>query len=107
MLGGAFNTAGPPVLVYAIASGWRRDAMRANLQLFFAVVGLASTTGFALVGVIDAGTLRWNALLLPCIPLGAWLGNRLASRTDAETFRRGVLIALVAMGTWYVVQLVV
>ena len=104
-LSGAFNTAGPPVLVYATLRDWPRDNFRANLQTFFSVTGTLSLIGFSLTGLVTAQTLRLDAFALPAVALGAWLGNRLCKRIDPLAFRRGVLVALLAMGGYYIVRL--
>ena len=35
LLSGAFNTGGPPVIVFANARGWTADQFRGNLQTYF------------------------------------------------------------------------
>lgn len=104
-LSGAFNTSGPPVLVYATLRHWPRDVFRANLQTFFTVTGTLSLIGFATTGLITWQTLRLDAIALPAVVLGAWGGNRLSARVDPIAFRRGVLVALLAMGAYYIVRL--
>ena len=106
VLSGALNTAGPPTLIYATLRGWQRDAFRANMQLFFTAVGAFTVIGFAATGLITSATLQLNLMLALPLAVGAWLGNRLCSRVDQLTFRRGVLLALLAMGTWYLLRLV-
>ncbi len=104
-LSGAFNTAGPPVLVYATLRNWPRDVFRANLQAFFSVTGALSLAGFASTGLVTRQTLWIDLLVLPAVGAGAWVGHRLSARVDPVAFRRGVLVALLVMGGHYIVRL--
>lgn len=103
-LSGAFNTAGPPMLIYASLRGWDPAAFRANLQTFFLVTSCAACAGFVHAGIVNADTLRWNLLLAPAFAVGGFVGNWLHFRLRAETFRTLVQVALLLVGLRYVAQ---
>ncbi len=104
-LSGAFNTAGPPMLVYATIRSWPPVKFRANLQAFFSVTSVLTITGFATTGLITRHTLWIDLLAVPAVSLGAWLGHRLSARVNPVAFRRGVLVALLVMGANYILRL--
>ena len=98
MLGGAYNTAGPPVIVYGDCRRWRPDEFKSNLQGFFLL-------NDALVILTHAASnnltpLVWQNYLmaLPVLGLGMWLGLRLDSRLNPVLFRKVVLSLLVVLG---------
>lgn len=101
-LGGAFNTAGPPLLVYASWRGWERDAFRANLQAAFLVTGVAATMGMVGTGIVTAESLTVNLVLCPAIVAGTWVGYRLGFLVNPALFRRGVQVVLLGLGATYV-----
>ena len=49
-------------------------------------------------GVLDGRHLYYAAICLPMLPLGVWLGLRVYRRINAATFRRIVLLLLLASG---------
>ncbi len=66
LLGGAYNTNGPPAVIYASISGWKKETFRASLQGYFLPTG-----GFILIGHGLAGL--WTSTVinnyLYCLPL--------------------------------------
>lgn len=98
MLGGAYNTSGPPVIVYADCKGWSPDAFKSNLQGYFIVSSLAVVVGHALSGNFTPQV--WSAFwwTLPFIAVGLVTGLSLDRWLNPVVFRRLVLVLLVVMG---------
>ena len=98
LLGGAFNTAGPPVVIYTDTQDWPPDVFRANLQtyLFFnnvLAVGLHYANGRY---TPDVGVLYLWAI--PALFIGTWVGEWLSRRISRETFAKIVLTVLFVAG---------
>lgn len=98
VLTGAYNTGGPPIVIYANARRWTPDAMRSNLQGFFLFKGVVLL-------VIHAGSRNFTTdvvmnyiYALPAIGLGLLLGFWLYPHIPAERFRQFVLVFLLVMG---------
>lgn len=106
LLGGAFNTSGPPILLYATRQPWSRDAFRANLQAVFVATGIAGLVGYAWMGIVTRSTLTLDLIGLPALVLGGLLGQELGGRVNPAIFRRGVLVVLLLMGLGYVARMV-
>jgi uncharacterized membrane protein YfcA len=98
ILGGAYNTSGPPVIIYGNCRAWPPDEFKSNLQGFFLVNGLVIMTVHALSGNIT-NTVWQNVLLaLPGAILGLLAGFTLSSRINPVLFRKLVLILLIILG---------
>lgn len=98
MLGGAYNTSGPPVIVYGNCRGWEPAEFKGNLQGFFLVSSLVVAGSHYLGGNFSAQVWRYFLLALPALGLGLAAGLSLDRRIPAETFRRIVLLLLVVLG---------
>jgi uncharacterized membrane protein YfcA len=64
MLGGAYNTAGPPVIVYADCRRWSPNVFKGNLQGYFIIVSLAVVVSHALNGNFTPQV--WDLFGGPC-----------------------------------------
>lgn len=98
VLGGAYNTAGPPVIIYGHARRWPAAQFKGNLQGFFLPVSF-----FVLAGHFLARTVTpvvWQCFAVSLLPLflGILLGGLAERRIDAERFRKLVLVLLVVLG---------
>lgn len=99
---GAFNTGGPPAVVYTTVSGWDKDTTTSSLQLTFVLTSIIQLSGFAATGLLTAESLLNNLYFLPVMVLGVAAGQFLYQRIDQATFRRGLLSVLLAVGVLYV-----
>lgn len=97
-LGGAYNTSGPPVILYGHARGWEPDQFKGNLQGFFFVNNLFVLTGHWLGGLLTAEVWRLYLQALPALLLGIVGGLWLGRRIPARQFRQVVLIGLALLG---------
>ncbi len=98
VLGGAYNTNGPPVVIYGTLRGWRPETFRATLQAYFLPTGLAILAGHGLAGLWTQDVLRLYAFSLPAIVLGVWAGGRIHRSLAPGRFRALVFASLVVMG---------
>jgi uncharacterized membrane protein YfcA len=104
LIGGAFNTGGPPVIVYALARRWSPSAFKANLQVVFVFNTIIQLCMFTASGLLTLETLRLNAIGLPVLLAGLAAGVILSRRMDAVWFRRVVLALLVVFGIAFLVR---
>jgi len=102
-LGGAYNTSGPPVILYGHAKGWPPAQFKANLQAFFLVSSSMVFLSHWLAGTIQPLTWRQAAFSMPAMAVGLWLGGQMDRLLSPERFRQIVLIALVVLGVRMVV----
>jgi uncharacterized membrane protein YfcA len=98
ILGGAYNTGGPPLVIYATMNRWPPETFRATLQSCFLVTGLGILTSHGLGGLWTGQVLRLFALsipvVFPAIVLGGWLNRRMSM----QRFERFLFLILIVLG---------
>jgi uncharacterized membrane protein YfcA len=99
ILGGAYNTGGPPVVIYGNARDWPPDEFKSNLQGFFLVNGLVVIAVHTISGNMTGSVFQNLIYALPGLVLGLAGGFLLSKRINPGLFRNIVLIALLFLGT--------
>jgi uncharacterized membrane protein YfcA len=98
LLGGAYNTNGPPVILYGNCRRWQPDEFKANLQGFFILSSVLVIASHAFSHHLVSVVWRHFWITLPGVVLGVLSGISLDKRLNPTTFRRLVLALLVIMG---------
>lgn len=98
MLSGAYNTGGPPAVIYCSGRGWSPQTFKGNLQSYSLVMGVMVFSGHLATGNVTPPVLLSFGAALPAVLLAIGLGFALDGRIDAVTFRRMVLVLLLAAG---------
>lgn len=98
ILGGAYNTVGPPVVIYGDCRGWPPEEFKSNLQGFFLVNGILVIAVHALSGNVTGEVLQNILYALPGLAIGLPAGFYLSKRINPRLFHRIVLIALIFLG---------
>jgi uncharacterized membrane protein YfcA len=98
ILGGAYNANGPPVVIYGVLRGWKKEAFRASLQGFFFVSSLMIVAGHALSGFWSRQILKAFLISLPAVALAVFLGGIMSKKITQENFNRVIYFFLVIMG---------
>ncbi|MGF1514501.1 MAG: sulfite exporter TauE/SafE family protein [Elainellaceae cyanobacterium] len=98
ILSGAYNIAGPPVILYASCRRWQRDEFKSNLQGYFLINSVLIVLARALQDQLTTKVWLLGLIALPAIAIGSFAGARLSMRLNPDYFRRVVLILLVALG---------
>lgn len=104
VLGGAYNTSGPPVIMFLSAKGMSPQAFRSTLQSFFFSTGAAIVAGHALWGNITTDVLNYFWVGLPAVIIAFVAGEKLLHRFDANRFYRWVYALLIAIGAALLVK---
>lgn len=97
-LGGAYNTPGPPVIVYGSLRQWPKDEYRAILQTLFFINGILIVGSHLLARHMVAEVWALYAWAAPALLLGLWAGARLDRRLDQERFRTLVTAMILVLG---------
>jgi hypothetical protein len=98
VLGGAYNTNGPPIVAYGMLRGWPPESFRATLQGYFLPTGLAILAGHGLAGLWTGTVLKSYLYSLPAIVLGVLLGGLLNKKLTHAVFAKLVFASLAVMG---------
>ena len=98
VLSGATGLATILPAIWSSLRGWPRDEQRAVFQPAGVLIFVATAVWFGGTGTIDMPTIRFFLIGLPALLLGTWLGLRLYGRLDDASFRKVVLVVLLASG---------
>ena len=98
MLGGAYNTSGPPVIIYGNCRRWSPQEFKSNLSGFFIVNSLIVVSTHWWSGNYTRGVMTTFWWALPALFLGFLAGQSLDRWLSPERFRKIVLVLLVGLG---------
>lgn len=97
-LGGAYNTPGPPLIVYGTLRQWQRDEFRAVLQALFFLTGLLTVASHFFTQHLTPTILTLYVFTAPALVIGILSGSLIDRRIDHETFRRITLALIFILG---------
>jgi len=98
MLGGAYNTAGPPIVIYGNCRKWSPQEFRSNLSGFFIVNSLMVVSTHFLSGNFTSQVMSVFWWMLPALAMGFIAGQSLERWLNPEIFRKIVLAVLIVLG---------
>lgn len=98
VLSGAYNTGGPPYVVYSASQRWEPHEFKANLQSVFIVNSLMVITGHFLNGSMTGEVAHLFTFALPAILAGLGIGFVLERYVSPSMFRTGILVLLLVLG---------
>jgi uncharacterized membrane protein YfcA len=99
MLGGAYNTSGPPAILYGNSRRWGPAEFKSNLQGFFLLTDALVIGSHALGHNLTPVVLRAYVIALPALGLGILAGVSLDRFLKPQGFRKIVLVLLAVMGS--------
>jgi hypothetical protein len=97
-LGGAYNTNGPPIVIFGMMRGWGKEKFRASLQGFFLVSSLIIVAGHGISGLWTYSIWVFFLGSAPFVILAVWLGDRITENISEEMFNRVLYIFLIIVG---------
>jgi uncharacterized protein len=103
VLGGITGLAGILVTIWCGLRGWPKDVQRAVFQPVAVATFLMGALWIGAKGAITGETIKLFLIGLPALLAGTWLGLRLFGRLNEATFRRVVLVLLLASGVVLIV----
>lgn len=98
ILGGAYNTGGPPLVVYATMNRWPPETFRATLQSCFLVTGLGVLLSHGLGGLWTGQVLRLFVMAVPIVIPAVLLGGWINRRMSVQRFERFLFVILIILG---------
>jgi len=104
ILGGAYNTNGPPVVVYGMLRKWSPEKFRATLQGYFLPTGAAILIGHGLAGMWTPEVVRLYAYCLPVIVGAVLLGGWVNQKIPKGKFDKIIYGFLVIVGVLLIVK---
>ncbi len=98
LIGGVYNIAGPPVIIYGSCRQWPLETFKGNLQGFFAPVSLMILLGHFVNGNVTSDVWQLLLVVIAGMVLGLLVGFGLDGRIPAPIFRKIVLLLLLVIG---------
>jgi len=98
LLGGAYNTAGPPVVIYGAMRHWSPEKFRGQLQSFFSVCTAWVVTMHYSQGLINERVLFTFLSAIPGLLAGLFVGHLISQRIPVQRFREVIYYLLIIIG---------
>ncbi len=99
VLGGAFNTGGPPLIAHLYRRSESPDAIRGTVQALFLAISTSRALTSAAQGLFDATIVETAVIAVPAMGVGLLAGFALSRRVGPDRFRRASWVALGLLGT--------
>ncbi len=99
------HAAGPIVSLYVYAQGLPRHLFVGTVAWTFALLNLSKLPFYLGVGLIDAGILLFDVVLIPLVPIGSWIGHRMLHAVSERLFTRIILGFTIAAGIQLVLDI--
>jgi len=102
LLGGAFGTDGPPVVVYAALKPWAKEKVVGMLQCFFLFANFIIVGSYGYHGLLTYSVLEMSAMAVPFAIVGILLGLKINRRISQRHFEviLSVLVGIMGFALW-------
>ncbi len=104
ILGGAYNTNGPPIVIYGALRRWPPDHFRATLQGYFFFTNILILAGHGLAGLWTLPVLSLFLSSLPVIGLGIYLGGKANRYIPRALFSPLIYMLLIVVGVLFLIS---
>jgi uncharacterized membrane protein YfcA len=98
ILGGAYNSNGPPVIIYGTLRKWLPDEFRATLQSYFLPSSVIIVAGHGLGGLWTSEVGNYFFLSLPLTLFAIWIGGRVQRLIPPGHFDRWIHMLMIVIG---------
>jgi len=98
LLKGATGMSGPPVILYLLSGPEAAAQHRANLILYFGLIGIVAVIPPVWGGLVGLPVLMMAGLMLPLLLLSVPVGARMFHVVPVHWYKRLALMALMAAG---------
>jgi uncharacterized membrane protein YfcA len=98
MGGGAYNMAGPSMIIYADTQRWEPKVFKGNLQGFFLVITVVAILTHVISGNVTGDGLQQGLIAIPFVVVGSVAGFYLDRFINPAVFRKIVMGLLLILG---------
>lgn len=98
ILGGAYNTNGPLIVVYSALKKWNPQNFRATLQSYFFTTGILVIIGHGIAGNFTQEVLTYFAYALPVVLIAVILGGQINKKIPVDRFHKYIYMVLILLG---------
>ncbi len=104
ILGGAFNTAGPPIVFFAALRRWPPSRFRATMQAYTLFGSSWVIAMHSIAGNITQATLTRLAIAAPLVVVATLFGQRFTAKLATERFIKWIYRLLIVLGIFLMVS---
>lgn len=104
ILGGAFNTGGPPIVVFGSLSGWSPVQFVSTLQGYFLPIDIAILSGQGISGLLTSSVFHYYFISLPFTLFAIYLGSKIRNKIPTQHFNRYIFILLLIIGLLFILR---
>ncbi len=98
LLGGAYNTSGPPLILYGSLRNWSHQRFRAVLQSLFGFAASIVVIGHFIAGHYTQSVLNLTAVALPGMLIAVLLGALLDRRIKPQHIKKWITVTTLILG---------
>lgn len=98
VLGGAYNTNGPPIVIYSSLKKWNPQNFRATLQGYFFTTGILLVISHGIAGNYTNQVLTYFAYCLPVVLVAVIIGAKLNKKIPIIRFHKYIYMILIFLG---------
>lgn len=107
IIGAAYNTNGPPVIMLLSAKKWPPETFRSTLQCYFFFSGAAVVAGHFISGNVDKQVLIYFIFTLPALALAFFIGEILYKKIHSDLFYKVVYAVLLLLSLSLILKAIV
>ncbi|HRH58085.1 MAG TPA: sulfite exporter TauE/SafE family protein [Chitinophagales bacterium] len=104
VLGGAFNTGGPPIVIFGTLNGWSHLQFISTLQGYFLPSDLFILVCQFFAGLLNKHVINYYLIGLPFLLLGLISGNQLRKKIPEGKFNKYVFLLLLLIGVLFIIR---
>lgn len=86
VFGGAYNTSGPPVVLYGTLRKWDSEQFRATIQLYSLCTNIFAIAGYSIAGALTKDVIVYYGWSLPVVAVTVWLGGIIHRAIPSEKY---------------------
>lgn len=105
VLGGAYSTNGPPIVIYGLLRRWDQDKFRLNLQGFFLPTNILIISGHYLTGLWTKDVWSLCLYAMPVSVIGFFIGDYIHNRINPGRFINIVYYLLIVISIVLIINL--
>ena len=104
ILGSAYNTNGPPIIMYGTLRKWTPEEFRLLLQGVFLPTNMFIIIGHGFAGLWTGDVVKVMLYALPTVMIATIIGNILNKKIPAEKFEKLIYYFLIGIGVVLLIQ---
>jgi uncharacterized protein len=98
VLGSAYNTNGPPIVLYGAMRRWSPEQFRATLQGYFLPTGLLIAISHGFGGLWNLEMFRLYLISLPAVFIAIFIGEKLNKYMPKDRFEQLLFVTFIFLG---------